>query len=50
MTQPQLFLALLLTVLMSINGTRSILYGNWAMGLLLIAIPICGWLSIWMTA
>lgn len=49
MTQTQLFFALLVTVLLGVNGTREIVRRNFAMGLLLIAIPICGWVSIWVT-
>lgn len=50
MTQTQLFVTLLMTALLCINGTREIRNRNFAMGALLIAIPICGWASIWWTA
>jgi hypothetical protein len=50
MTQTQLFFALLMTALLGINGTREIRNRNFAMGALLIAIPLCGWLSIWVTS
>jgi hypothetical protein len=50
MTQTQLFTTLLITVLLCINGAREIRNRNVGLGLLLIAIPVCGWLSIWWTA
>lgn len=50
MTQTQLFFALLLTVLMCINAVREIRNRNFAMGVLLISIPVCGWVSIWVTS
>ena len=49
MSQTQLFVALLMTALMTINGTREIRNGHPSMGAMLIAVPICGWVSIWMT-
>ena len=48
MTQPQLFGMLLITVLMCINGTREIRNDNPYMGILLIAVPVCGWVSLWL--
>jgi hypothetical protein len=47
MTQPQLFIGLITTVLLCIGGTREILRRNFGMGILLIAIPVCGWVSMW---
>lgn len=47
MTQPQIFITLLTTALFCINGTREIMQRNFALGALLIAIPVCGWLSLW---
>jgi hypothetical protein len=47
MTQPQIFIALLASLLFCISGMREITRRNFAMGTLLIAIPMCGWLSIW---
>jgi hypothetical protein len=47
MTQSQLFLTLIVTVLFCIAGTRELSRHNFSMGLLLIAIPLCGWVSIW---
>lgn len=46
MTQPHLFLTLLTSVLLCISGTVELARRNFAMGALLIAIPICGWISI----
>lgn len=48
MTQPQIFFTLFVTVLLWISGAREITRRNFAMGALLIAIPACGWLSIWL--
>jgi hypothetical protein len=50
MNQPQLFFTLLMTALLCINGAREIHNRNLGMGLLLIAIPVCGWVSIWWKA
>jgi hypothetical protein len=50
MTQTQLFLMLIITVLLCISAAREISRRNFAMGALLIAIPVCGWLSIWVTS
>lgn len=49
MTQSQLFLLLFVTVLMTVSGTRAIIHREFGFGIILIAIPICGWASIWMT-
>jgi hypothetical protein len=46
MTQPQLFIGLFTTVLLCIGGGREILRGNFVMGLVLLGIPFCGWVSI----
>jgi hypothetical protein len=49
-TQTQLFFTLLVTALLFINGTREIVANrNVWLGTLLIAIPVCGWVSIWVT-
>ena len=49
MTQSQLFLQLLVTALLGISGARELSRRNFGMAALLIAIPICGWVSIWWT-
>lgn len=47
MTQTGLFLTLVVTALLWISGARELSQRNFAMGALLIAIPLCGWVSIW---
>jgi hypothetical protein len=46
MTQPQLFIFLLVTALFCIGAVREISRDHFAMGALLLAVPFCGWLSI----
>jgi len=46
-TQTGLFLTLVATALLWISGARELSQRNFAMGALLIAIPLCGWVSIW---
>jgi len=48
MTQTQLFVYLFVTVLLCIGGSRELSNRNFGMGVMLIAIPICGWVSIWL--
>jgi len=50
MNQTQLFFALLMTALLAINGAREIHNRNFSLGAMLVAIPICGWASIWWTS
>ena len=47
MTQPQLFVALFASCLFCINGAAEIRNRNFAFGALMIAVPLCGWVSIW---
>lgn len=50
MTQPHLFITLLTSILFCISGTVEIVRRNFAMGALLIAVPVCGWISVWVTS
>ena len=47
MTQAQLFMTLFVTALFCIAAVREISRDNFAMGAMLLAVPFCGWLSIW---
>jgi hypothetical protein len=48
MTQSSLFAMLLVTACMGINGVRELVARrNISLGILMVAIPLCGWLSIW---
>ena len=46
MTQPQLFMMLLITALLAIGAARELSRGNYAMSATLLAVPLAGWLSI----
>jgi hypothetical protein len=45
MTQPQIFITMLTTVLFCVSGAREIRRRNFGLGITLIAVPVCGWLS-----
>lgn len=50
MTQPQLFMMMLTTALFCIGAGREFTRRNFAMGAILLAVPLCGWVSIWVKA
>ena len=47
MSQSDLFMMMLLTTLMTLNGVRCVRNKEVYLGVLLIATPICGWVSLW---
>lgn len=49
MRQPELFMTLLVTVMLCVIGVREIRERNYYLGALLILIPVCGWISIWVS-
>ena len=50
MTQTQLFLTMFTTALFAIGAVRELARRNFAMGAILLAVPTCGWLSIWVSS
>jgi hypothetical protein len=46
MTQPRLFLWLLVTALLAISAARELWRGNYTLGAVLLAVPTAGWVSV----
>jgi len=47
MTRTEVFSLLLVTAVLAITGTKEVSQGHIAIGGLMLAIPVCGWISVW---
>jgi hypothetical protein len=51
MTRGALFSMLLVTACLGINGVRELVARrNVSLGILMVSIPLCGWVAIWLGA